>query len=116
MATRAEVRSFGGWWVEAHEAGMKAAAEVTPTPMVVRGYAPVEGGVCGFAWVKFPGVGKFAAWAKRTGRARKGWPKGLTVWVSEFGQSMTRKEAYARAFAAVLREKGVEAYAESRMD
>ena len=41
---------------------------------------------------------------------------GLSVWVSEGGQSMERKEAYARAYADVLRAAGIEAYAGSRMD
>lgn len=43
---------------------------------------------------------------------------GTSVWVGGFNQSMQKKEAYARAFAAVVNEHvaGVSAYASSRMD
>ena len=40
----------------------------------------------------------------------------VEIWVGEFNQSVTRKEAYAQAFAEVLREAGVTAYASSRKD
>jgi hypothetical protein len=36
--------------------------------------------------------------------------------VREFGQSLTRKEAYADAFADVLKEVGMRVYVDSRMD
>jgi hypothetical protein len=46
------------------------------------------------------------------GMARKdGYYGGVTVWISEYNQSMARKEAHARAFAAVLSAAGVRAYA-----
>ncbi len=84
---------------------------------VVHRYAPVMDGVCGFAWVTIrPGTSSFARWVSKTGRGRKGYYGGIQIWVSGFGQSMTRKEAYADAFAAVLREAGVSASAGSRMD
>ena len=41
---------------------------------------------------------------------------GWYVSVREFGQSMTRKEAYAEAFAKVLTEEGMSCYVDSRMD
>ena len=41
---------------------------------------------------------------------------GYTIWVNQFGQSMTRKENYARAFTKVLTENGLTAYSMSRMD
>lgn len=43
---------------------------------------------------------------------------GTYIWVGGFGQSMQKKEAYARAFAAVVSEHvaGCSAYASSRMD
>jgi hypothetical protein len=77
----------------------------------------VEDGVCGFAWVVIrPATSKFARWMKSQGLARTGYGGGLHMWVSEGGQSLQRKEAYAYAFAGVLREAGINAYADSRMD
>ena len=120
-------------WDAAHAAGMAAGNAVTPNPMivveranplddrspVVRQYAPVMDGVCGFAWVVVcPGNHSFCHWAKKHQQARSEYGGGVCVkWVFEFNQSMTRKEAYARAFAQVLREAGIEwAYSNSRMD
>ena len=115
----------------AHEAGMKAGKEVVPTPMVVqqranpfddtspvvKTYEPVMGGVCGFAWVVVtPGTSSFARWLTKTGKGSKHYYGGTSIWVGEFGQSMTRKEAYAQAFAKVLRDAGIDAYSGSRMD
>jgi hypothetical protein len=115
----------------AHRAGMAAGEAVTPMPMVVvehanqlddnspivRSYAPVMDGPCGFAYVTVrPATGSFARWAK----ANRGWfaayGGGLQLSVGAFNQSVTRKSAYASAFAAVLREAGVSAYGSSRMD
>jgi hypothetical protein len=108
----------------AHEAGMAALEAACPTPMIVTGGVPgeppktwyVEEGACGFAWVEFAGSTSFGRWAKKTGLASKAYPKGLMIWVSEGGQSIDRKEAYASAFAKVLNEAGIKAYANSRLD
>jgi hypothetical protein len=109
---------------QAHAAGMAALAAEVPQPMLVLGSRPggavqswvVEGGPCGFAWVSFAGNIPFGRWAKKAGVASSGYPKGLQVWVGEGGQSMARKEAYASAYAMVLRQYGISAYAGSRMD
>lgn len=106
---------------QAHIAGMKAGNECAPTPMIVAGSGGyreyVSDGVCGFAWVKFKGNTSFGRGMKKLGLARPAYPTGLSVWVSEFDQSMQRKEAYARAYAAVLRDAGItDASAGSRMD
>lgn len=106
-------------FTKAHAAGMKAGEDANPTPMVIRGYEhePVMDGVCGFAWVKvMPGNGSFARWLKKNTHAHPGYSGGTDLWVREFNQSLTRKEAYARAFAGVLKEAGVEAYGQSRID
>lgn len=117
-------------WAEAMQAGLAAGNRHKPTPMVVckhasplddnspiiRQYAPVEGGVCGFAWVKFPGNTSFGKWAKKQGYVRSSYGGGLSYWVSQFGQSMERKEEFARAMAIVLKSHGINAYAGSRMD
>jgi hypothetical protein len=85
--------------------------------MVVEGYAPIADGVCGFAWITVkPGNCGFAKYLVKKGAARRAYGGGVSVWVSAFNQSMAKKEAYARAFAEVLANAGIRAYAESRMD
>lgn len=105
----------------AHAAGIKAGRECRPIPMVVCTAAgvPIEcvdDGACGFAWIEFPGNTAFGRWAKKQGLARSHYPSGLCIWVSEFGQSIDRKESYAVAYARVLRDGGVKAFAGSRLD
>ena len=118
----------------AYQAGMDALNTCVPTPMVVLGGNKeyfVEGGVCGFSWISFKATTsanrKFLAGLKKAGLAggendhTAPWRKdtyrgGFQFWVSEDGQSMTRKEAFAHAFNAVLAENGITAYAGSRMD
>jgi len=117
---------------EAHSAGLAAGHGCTPTPMVVgqpttplgndidyeKDTYYVADGMCGFAWVNIkPARGKFVKFLKDNNIGRKDcYYGGYTVWVSEFGQSMHRKENYARAFTSVLRENGLTAYNMSRMD
>jgi len=80
-------------------------------------YAPVTAGVCGFAWVKIqPATSSFARWLKKNDLARKGYGPGIDISISAYGQSMTRKAAYAGAFASVLRDAGIRAHSQSRMD
>ena len=116
---------FPRLYAAAHKAGTEAATVHTPTPMIVgvgeganfrQTYAPVTSGVCGFAWIAFAGNTAWGRWAKKRGHADKAYPKGLSIWVSGYGQSMERKEQYARAFAKVLQDAGIRAYAQSRMD
>lgn len=115
---------FAEWWREAHAAGVAAGNAVTPTPMIVRDtvrgitYEPIADGVCGFAWVVLhPATSSFARWAAKVHQCRKEYGGGLClVRVHQFNQSMTRKEAYAQAFAKVLQSHGLQAYSHSRMD
>ena len=115
----------------AHEAGLKAGREVGVTPMVVgtptelfgneidwdKSTYHVSDGVCGFAGVVIkPARGKFVSYLKSLGMGYKHYYGGWYVSVREFGQSMTRKEAYAEAFAKVLTEEGMSCYVDSRMD
>ena len=116
---------------EAHEAGMVAGENVGVTPMIVGTPTTplgsdidftkqtyfVEGGVCGFAWINIsPARGAFVNYLKSIDAGHKSYYGGYDVWVNGFGQSMTRKEAYAGAFAGVLRSYGINAYAQSRLD
>lgn len=112
-------------------AGMAAGNEAAVTPMIVGSPSTpfgndvdyskktyfVPDGPCGFAWINIrPGNSKFANWLKKNRLARSTYKGGVDVWVSEFNQSMTRKAAYAAAFAGVLSNEGINAYADSRMD
>ena len=120
---------FGELVKRAERAGTQAALDATPRPMIVgqavglsdqidyskQTYYVAEG-VVGFAWIAFAGNTAFGRYMKKTGKASAHYPKGLSVWVSEGGQSYERKIAYAHAYAAVLREAGIEAYAGGRLD
>ena len=108
----------------AEAAGMKAGLEVCPNPMFVKDEKTgqtynVAEGMCGFAWVNIsPARGKFVNYLKKLGKGHKSYYGGYDYWVGslELGQSITRKEAYANAFAKVLQEWGIKAYAMSRLD
>ena len=111
--------------------GMDAGRSSTPTPMIVGSPSTpfgsdidyskpthfVESGVCGFAGVVIkPARGKFVSYLKSLGMGHKHYYGGWYVSVHEFGQSLERKEAYARAYAKVLTEEGMSCYVDSRMD
>ena len=115
----------------AHLMGMDAGRKVGVTPMVVGTPTEtfgseidhskptyfVEGGVCGFAGVVIkPARGKFVSYLKSLDMGHKHYYGGYYVPVRVFGQSLTRKEAYAEAYAKVLREEGMSCYVDSRMD
>lgn len=115
-----EPKVFEALWGAAEVAARKAHAEAVPTPMVVEAWIVSEG-PCGFASVTFSGKTAFGRWAKAAGRARKNSSKGLYVSTNNmsdkgYSQSIARAEAAAYAFAKVLCEAGIEAYAESRLD
>ena len=117
-------------YARAHSAGLEVAEQCIPAVMVVQQHenmmdddSPVKQqwavpeGVCGFAWVTVtPGNCSFALWLKKHHNASKGYHGGMELWVSDFGQSYERKHAYARAFARIVSEAGVKAYAGGRLD
>ena len=115
---------------QAHEHGNLAVKMAFVTPMVVqqrenplnddskvvREYF-INDGVCGFASVTVkPANCKFAKFLVANGLGRKSFNGGVSMSVRDFNQSLTKKEAYAYAFASVLNEYGIKAYVESRMD
>lgn len=115
---------------QAHYAGNVAVEMATVTPMVVQQRANplndnselvreyfVSDGVCGFASVNVkPANSKFAKFLVANGLGRKAYNGGVSMSVRDFNQSLTKKEAYAYAFARVLNEYGIKAYVDSRMD
>lgn len=121
---------FAELYQRAVAAGKEAVAAFTPTPMVVSQHANpfddrspideswfVEGGACGFAWCNIsPGNSPFANWLKKQGLARKSYHGGVDIWISDYGQSIQRKETHAYAMVNVFAEAGIAAYANSRMD
>jgi hypothetical protein len=123
---------------DADAAGKAAVAKLNVVPMIV-GSPPdndplsdridptkktyfVADGVCGFAWISInPGNSPFANYCKRIGVAKKGGAGsgmgGAYIWVSDYTQSLQKKEAYANAFAKSCRDAGINrVYASSRMD
>lgn len=74
---------------------------------------------CGFAWVKFPvdGRTKLSKLIKQIG-AQPDWNFGYVLWnvTGNPTQSMDIKEQGARAYAKVMNEHGIKAYAQSRAD
>lgn len=131
---------------EAVQAGLSALNACVPTPMIVQQHTNplndnspvvksyfVEDGCCGFAWVKVkadtPANRKFINGLKSAGLLAnsnvvftthtewsKCWDVGYSYWVHYGNQSLSKKEAFADAFARVLRDNGITAYSESRMD
>ena len=117
-------------YIQAHDAGNNAVTQTTVTPMIVTQAANplddssetinqwvVNDGVCGFASVVIkPANSKFAKFLVANGLARKHYAGGVSMSIRDFNQSLTKKEAYAEGFAKVLRDNGINAWAESRMD
>lgn len=117
--TNTEKTKFLAIYNEAHREGIKAGIGCTPVPMgVTDGDVSwiIDEGCCGFAWVWFPANTAWARWCKERKISGRGYPSGACIWVSEFGQSIDRKERYAQAFAKVLQKYNITAYAQSRLD
>jgi hypothetical protein len=108
---------FGSLYSRADAAGKAAAAAITPVPMLIKGYAPVLDGACGFAWITvYPGNCPFANYLKKNKLGSKAYGGGVSIWVGAYNQSIARKEAYAGGFAKVISEAGIKAYPGSRLD
>lgn len=114
---KAKDKKWAALYGAADQGGRAKAEANTPKPMHIKGYAPIMGGVCGFAWVNVtPGTSSFARWLKKNKDGYKDYYGGISVWTRGYGQSMSKKEAYARGFAEVLRGAGINARMGSRID
>ena len=115
---------------EAMIAGEEAVSNFKPTPMIVEQHVDmlndsspvtrswyVEAGVCGFAWVNVrPGTCSFAKWLRKNDIGHSSYYGGWDIWISQYNQSMQRKEVHAAAMADFLQKNGITAHARSRMD
>ena len=106
---------------EAWRAGMMAATQYKPRPMLVTDEAGtildrVDDGPCGFAWVNVPGNTSFGKWLKKNNLARDDYPKGLCIWISDHNQSYERKRVHANAMALYLSDNGIVCSARGRLD
>ena len=128
-----EIMSYEEIWAKATEDAGKAYRQSKPRPMAWQSSEIDKGfdwsqpydiepeGVCGFAWIWIPKArGKFVNWLKAEGKGSKNYRVGYDIWYSELvssnSQSMERREAAMEAAVKVLRENGIDCYAESRMD
>jgi hypothetical protein len=123
---------FQDLYERAHQAGINAAISVKVQPMIVGQTKSlfsnsidetkpthfIEDGVCGFAEIIVkPGNSRFANWLKKNDiGSKRYYGGGISVWVSDFGQSYQRKIAYARAFVDVLQNENINAWAFGRLD
>lgn len=131
-ARKTRYAEFEVLYDKANEAGKAAATGMTPDTMIVgtpttpfgntidpaKTVYVVPEGPCGFAWITIhPGGCSFAKWLKKVGKTRgRAYGGGCQIWVSAYGQSAQRKEAYAGAFARVISAAGITAYAGGRLD
>ena len=119
-----------GIYMEAYQAGIEALQSCVPTPMIVSQHQNplnddsiilkrylVEDGVCGFASVIIkPARGAFVNYLKAHNLGHSHYYGGYAYPISAGNQSLTKKEAFAEAFCAVLRKYDINCYVDSRMD
>lgn len=115
-------------WAKACAAACEAWRNAVPAPMVVTDDSSgqqwhVSEGLCGFATlVVRPGNSSFAHWLKANVRTYKNYSGGIAVSSSSIvpedarSQSYDRKSAAVRAAVAVLRDAGIKATADTRLD
>jgi hypothetical protein len=99
----------------AHAAGSAAAEDAVPKPMFIDGSVYMAG-ECGHALVVVRDARRgFARWLKTTGNGRRHYSGGYHVCAFYEDQSADRAEAYATAFATVLRRNGVPCKVEKQL-
>jgi hypothetical protein len=130
--TRAENKKFADLYKQANFAGRDAVKNMAPiTPMVIvesdlfgnrtsdKEYV-IKDGPCGFAWVDIrPLTSRFGRWLTQNDLASKDdyYKKSHCIWISDYGQSIAKKEVHAYAMAKYLSDNGIKrVYASSRMD
>jgi hypothetical protein len=125
-------KQFEELYAKADAAGRAAVEKATIVPMVVGTATSLFGneidrskptyfvadGPCGFAYLHCrPSRGGFSSWLKKNGIGRYSeYNRSWCISVSQFNQSLQKKEAYAYAFAKVVSEAGINISVESRLD
>jgi len=100
-----------------HNTAMEAAQQASKN-FADKHFNGRDGGPCGFAWVTVleKGNTKLGRSLKEVG-FRKSYRGGLQLWNRWWpGQSVDAAEHGAVAYAAVLKQFGIDAYADSRLD
>lgn len=115
------ILNFEELYMQACVAGTNAVNAMQVTPMVVSGHGRqyyVEDGACGFAWVVIkPANSAFCKYLRSINVGSKRiYEPGYMIWISQYQQSVQKKETYAYAFAKVLQDAGIKATAGSRLD
>tara|TARA_R100000773_G_scaffold42666_1_gene40135 strand:- start:770 stop:1144 length:375 start_codon:yes stop_codon:yes gene_type:complete len=120
-----QLKESVSWKVElllkdAHESGHNAA--LAADPQMIQAVDTITGKVykpfpiCGFASVIVKGLrGRVLGEFKKRG-FEKHYRGGISLWISDYGQSYDMKTAYARAYSKVLNERGIKSWPESRLD
>jgi hypothetical protein len=91
----------------ADQAGIAAIAATVPKPLVVDGSVYMDG-LCGGALIVVADARRgFARWLKTSGKGQRSYTGGCAISARRDDQSAERAEAYATAFATVLRRNGV---------
>ena len=137
MTTAVKTKSAYDILVEASEAAEAAVKACRPTPMIVGSPSTplgndvdptqqtwfVEGGVCGFASVVIkPARGTIVAELKKRGIGSAHYGGGYSFSSWQLAPSIRRDQSYERAVAAakgaveVLKNYGVNAYVDARID
>lgn len=102
----------------AHKAGVEASQQVIPTPMFISGHnLPVLEGECGGAFIIISDARTgFARWLKKQDFGYSHPKGGYVISAKVESQSRERAEAYAKAFAKVIRMNGVDCRTETYLD
>ena len=115
---------FDPIWIMAAKAAKKAGEANVPTPVTFAigkdliGSEVIEGteevideGMCGVAWLRTKGVGRFANFLRQNDLATRGVYGGLEISSSKLwefhGQSIERKEAAMSAAMEVFEQNGI---------
>lgn len=133
-----DLKSFRELCEKADAAGTAAVEVLQVIPMVVGSETTlfsgkldytkptyfVADGLCGFAWIsitpEYKGNTSLGKEERKVleamGFRKNDYEKTYQLSVSAFNQSIQKKEAYAAAYAKVLRSNGIRAYSNSRLD
>ena len=102
--------------IEAHERGHNAAMNAELQMITVVGYEDEPFPICGFGSIKVKGIrGKTLTEFKKRGFG-KSYTGGQALFVRDYNQTYDMKRAYAKAYAQTLKDRGFNAWAESRLD